>query len=106
MRLSSLDGPLLEQHLRLAARAQQDVFQVTTLEQSPREALFQRELLSWANATEHLRLVATLTTTPRRIDFIEPALDSLLKQTRPLDALYLFVPTEPWMRDYIKLYVS
>lgn len=38
------------------------------------------------------RVVAAMTTTPRRIALIEPTLDSLLRQTRPLDAVYLFVP--------------
>eukprot|EP00435_Cladocopium_sp_Y103_P017905 s1626_g4.t1 len=73
----------------------QDVFRITNKEGNPREDAFERELASWVNASgpwQHLRVVAAMTTTPRRINFIEPALDSLLHQSRPLDAVYLFVP--------------
>eukprot|EP00926_Amoebophrya_sp_RCC4398_P008542 GSA120T00014208001.1 len=39
------------------------------------------------------RIVAALTTTPKRLHLLKPCLDSLLhKQTVPLDAVYLFVP--------------
>eukprot|EP00434_Breviolum_minutum_P038638 symbB.v1.2.034284.t2/scaffold4397.1/size40204/4 len=75
--------------------AQEDVFRINSKERNPREAAFETELRFWTNIStpwQHLRLVATMTTTPRRIDFIEPALDSLLQQSRSPDVVYLFVP--------------
>lgn len=42
-------------------------------------------------AAEH-RVVVVMTTIPRRIDRIEPAVDSMLRQTWPIQALYLSVP--------------
>lgn len=78
-----------------AIEADQDVFRITR-EGNPREDAFERELASWVNVSgawqRQLRVVATMTTTPRRINFIEPALDGLLQQSQPLDAVYLFVP--------------
>lgn len=73
----------------------QDIFFLLK-ESSPREAAIHRELRLWINATSRpwdtRRVVATMTTTPKRITIIEPALDSLLQQTRAPDAVYLFIP--------------
>ncbi|CAE8648763.1 unnamed protein product, partial [Polarella glacialis] len=74
---------------------QRDSFQVHT-ENNPREAAVWREMAAWVNRTNRpwdgKRIVATMTTTPKRIDIILPALDSLLEQSHPLNAIYLFVP--------------
>ncbi|CAJ1410576.1 unnamed protein product [Effrenium voratum] len=58
---------------------------------SPRERVLMEELRrsSW-EVTD--RIVAAMTTTPFRIQSIERALDSVLNQSRRLDAVYLVVP--------------
>ncbi|CAD7940471.1 unnamed protein product, partial [Amoebophrya sp. A25] len=39
------------------------------------------------------RVVAAVTTTPKRLSLLKPCLDSLLlQQSRPLDAVYVFIP--------------
>ncbi|CAE7661215.1 unnamed protein product [Symbiodinium microadriaticum] len=83
----------------LCGSLEEDIFRVSE-EENPREKELSLEIDSWkekAAAGERLpwhglRVVAALTTTPRRISQIEPALDSLLAQTWPLDLVYLFVP--------------
>jgi len=74
---------------------EEDVFRAFR-EPSPREAAIAQEMTALANKSHRVRdsrrVVATMTTTPRRIALIEPALDSLLGQSRALEALYLFVP--------------
>mmetsp|Transcript_49445 Transcript_49445/g.110885 ORF Transcript_49445/g.110885 Transcript_49445/m.110885 type:complete len:973 (-) Transcript_49445:71-2989(-) len=63
---------------------------------SPRHKAIVQSMQAWSNVSDkpwsHKRVVAAMTTTPKRISQIEPALDSLLEQTRPLDKIYLFVP--------------
>eukprot|EP00928_Gymnodinium_smaydae_P087679 TRINITY_DN71911_c0_g1_i1.p1 TRINITY_DN71911_c0_g1~~TRINITY_DN71911_c0_g1_i1.p1 ORF type:complete len:971 (-),score=48.77 TRINITY_DN71911_c0_g1_i1:168-3080(-) len=80
-----------------AENSSEDVFRVFK-EPSPREAAIFREMRLVANATkgsrpyDGRRVVVAMTTTPSRIGLIEPALDSILRQTHPVDAVYLFVP--------------
>eukprot|EP00439_Symbiodinium_sp_Y106_P085531 s451_g28.t2 len=90
---------LLSRLVVLRGSLEEDIFRVSE-EENPREKELSNEIDSWkerAAAGERLpwhglRVVAALTTTPGRILQIEPALDSLLAQTWPLDLVYLFVP--------------
>ncbi|CAE7034736.1 unnamed protein product [Symbiodinium sp. CCMP2592] len=90
---------LLSRLVVLRGSLEEDIFRVSE-EENPREKELSNEIDSWkqkAGTGERLpwhglRVVAALTTTPRRISQIEPALDSLLAQTWPLDLVYLFVP--------------
>eukprot|EP00929_Paragymnodinium_shiwhaense_P104302 TRINITY_DN68603_c0_g1_i1.p1 TRINITY_DN68603_c0_g1~~TRINITY_DN68603_c0_g1_i1.p1 ORF type:complete len:964 (-),score=166.27 TRINITY_DN68603_c0_g1_i1:126-3017(-) len=77
--------------------AGKDVFR-SLKEPSPREAAIAREMLHAANSSRRpwdgKRVVSAMTTTPKRIGLIEPALDSLLNMQQRLDQVYLFVPYE------------
>eukprot|EP00439_Symbiodinium_sp_Y106_P081704 s216_g20.t2 len=67
---------------------------------SPRERQLMQELRLWGSKDIQVsnRVVAAMTTTPTRIQLIERVVDSLLNQSRPLDAVYLFVP-HVFLRD-------
>ena len=49
------------------------------------------------------RIVSAMTTTPKRLKLMEPCLKSLLAQTHPLDAIYIFVPWK-YLRKPEQLY--
>eukprot|EP00435_Cladocopium_sp_Y103_P072534 s79_g40.t1 len=91
---------LLWWQLRLGF-AEKDLFIPLRREGSPRERELVEELRQWngyAFKVTGRRVVAAMTTTPRRIALIEPVIDSLLNQSRVLDMIYLFVP-RTFLRD-------
>lgn len=53
------------------------------------------------------RVVFSLTTTKSRIDKVKPALDSIMKQTRPADVVYLSIPPDvsqvpQWLQEMLR----
>jgi len=50
-----------------------------------------------------MRIVGSLTTIPSRINKIKPVIDSLLKQKRPLDKLYINIPWKTLKGDTYKI---
>jgi len=57
-----------------------------------RQQNFIRQILVNSNSIPDRRIIVSLSTMPDRIGRLQPALDSLLKQTRPPDEIVLAVP--------------